>query len=250
MDFANVKIDKSTPVPLYYQLKTAILSMIKNGDLKPGDMIPAELDLGDMYGLSRTTIRQAICELVNEGHLYRIKSKGTYVSKPKITQGFMQTVETFDEQMKKMGLTPRTELLKLEMILPSSEVAEALKVTMDTRIVHLLRRRYANDEAILYVDNYMIPECMPLIAAGLDEKGLYATLATDLHLRLVHFIRQIEATLATEYDSEMLSVCIGHPIQIASSVGYNSDGLPIEYAIVHYRGDKNKFIVEFNAKYN
>ncbi len=83
------KIDKSIPIPLYFQLKTLIMDEIKNGTYKVGNPIPTEKELSETFQISRTTVQQAITELVQEGWLYRIKSKGTFVSQPKISQDFI-----------------------------------------------------------------------------------------------------------------------------------------------------------------
>ena len=93
------RIDKTVPIPLYFQLKELVLSEIKEGNYKSGDMIPTEKEISDSFGISRTTVRQAITELVQEGWLYRVKSKGTFVSQPKITQNFIRKIESFNDQM-------------------------------------------------------------------------------------------------------------------------------------------------------
>src|SRR4051812_25015713 len=95
----NMQLDKSVPIPLYFQLKELILSEIKEGNYKIGSLIPTENDLSDMFEISRTTVRQAITELVQEGWLYRVKSKGTFVSKPKIEQSFIQALGSFNDQI-------------------------------------------------------------------------------------------------------------------------------------------------------
>lgn len=69
------KIDKSIPIPLYFQLKTLIMDEIKNGTYKVGNPIPTEKELSETFHISRTTVRQAITELVQEGWLYRIKAR-------------------------------------------------------------------------------------------------------------------------------------------------------------------------------
>ena len=90
------KLDKTVPVPLYFQLKTLIAQEIADGSYPVGSLIPTENELSDMFGISRTTVRQAISELVQEGKLYRVKSKGTFVSKPKINQEFMNRLQSYD----------------------------------------------------------------------------------------------------------------------------------------------------------
>ena len=105
------RIDKSVPIPLYFQLKELILAEIKEGHYKSGDLIPTEKEISDAFQISRTTVRQAITELVQEGRLYRVKSKGTYVAQPKITQEFIRKIESFNDQMYRSGMTPSTEVL-------------------------------------------------------------------------------------------------------------------------------------------
>lgn len=72
------RIQKDIPIPLYYQLKELILSEIKNGNYPGGSMIPTESEICSFFHISRTTVRQAITELVQEGHLYRVKSNGYF----------------------------------------------------------------------------------------------------------------------------------------------------------------------------
>ena len=63
----EIQLDKNVPVPLYYQLKTAILDNIKSGTYEQGSMIPKEQDFCEILDISRTTVRQAMTELVHEG---------------------------------------------------------------------------------------------------------------------------------------------------------------------------------------
>src|SRR6266446_8799083 len=79
-------IYKNSPLPRYYQLKEIMRERIRSGEWKPGDLIPSERELGEKYGISRMTARQAITDLVNEGLFYREQGKGTFVSRHKITQ--------------------------------------------------------------------------------------------------------------------------------------------------------------------
>ena len=64
------RLDKDVPIPLYFQLEKLILEEIDNGNYPVGSMIPTEMELSQMFGISRTTVRQAISDLVREEHLY------------------------------------------------------------------------------------------------------------------------------------------------------------------------------------
>ena len=75
--FNEINLDKNIPIPLYYQLKQQLLSLIEAGRLSEGDMLPPENELCVMFSVSRPTIRQSFNELVAEGYLTRSKGRGT-----------------------------------------------------------------------------------------------------------------------------------------------------------------------------
>jgi len=72
-------LDKSDPVPLYMQLQRRLREEILSGQYVPGEKIPSETELTKRYQITRTTVRKAISNLVNEGLLEQIHGKGTYV---------------------------------------------------------------------------------------------------------------------------------------------------------------------------
>jgi len=248
MLFNELLIDKNTPIPMYYQLKTLILNYIKNGQLQSGDVLPTETEFSDIFGISRTTVRQAIGELVLEGYLYRVKSKGTFVIEPKINQGFMQRMESFTDQMQRQNKIPRTEVLKMVEEFPTKEIAEALKLNNNEKVVHMFRRRYANDEPILLVDNFLSGNCRDILKMDMATNSMYDFLRQKEETKIVRLVRQIEAISAGKQESHYLNIPNGFPIQLAKSVGYNKFNVPIEYSIVKYRGDKNTFVVELQVE--
>jgi multiple sugar transport system substrate-binding protein len=84
------EIDHSSPIPLYYQLKMLLKEQIESGKLLPGDKIPTESELCARYNLSRTPVRQALLELVNEGLLNRKAGRGTFVSSTSVEKVTLQ----------------------------------------------------------------------------------------------------------------------------------------------------------------
>ena len=106
-------IDKSSPIPVYYQLKNDFIKKIANGVWKTGECISSERELCEIYGVSRMTIRQAIGELVQEGILTRKKGKGTFVCEQKVNQKDMMS---FTEMIKHSGRTLETKVVEFEII--------------------------------------------------------------------------------------------------------------------------------------
>src|SRR5262249_19762973 len=73
-------LDRSSPVPLYHQLKEEISRLIENGTWSPETQLPGEREMCDRFGISRITVRQAIHQLVSEGRLLRAHGRGTFVA--------------------------------------------------------------------------------------------------------------------------------------------------------------------------
>ena len=223
------RIDKSVPIPLYFQLKELILAEIKEGRYKSGDLIPTEKEISDAFQISRTTVRQAITELVQEGRLYRVKSKGTFVAQPKITQEFIRKIESFNDQMYRSGMTPSTEVLELRE---------------SDSVIFLYRKRMADGEPIVTTKTYLpYKECDFLLSHDLVKEQLYSILSQKDETRIFRIERTVEAIEAKAEDVKLLDMKRGKPIQYFVSIGYNAFGKPIEYTLSRYRGDRNKFEV-------
>ena len=232
---------------MYYQLKNIIFKKIRGGELKPGDMLPTELEFQNIYKLSRTTVRQALSELVSEGYLYRTKGKGTFVARPKIVQDFMRKLESFNDQMQKMNLATKTMVLILDIVSPSVEVEEALQLAVNESVIHLRRLRFANDDPIVLVDTYLPTLCSEVFKADLESISLYKLLSKNENTKIVRVIRQIEAINADHNVSMYLKIPLGDALQLTKTTGYNAAGQPIEYSIARYPGDRNKFVVELSV---
>lgn len=239
------KLDKSVPVPLYFQLKEIILDEIRSGNYKSGSLIPTEKELSEWFEISRTTIRQAITELVKEGWLYREKSKGTYVSYPKLGQDFISKVEPFDDQILRLGKKPSTEVLACNVKKANKEVAKQLKIADGARVIFLKRRRFADGDPLVTLETYLPYEtCSFLMSCDFTKESLYKALANEGDEYKISKIRRIvEVTEADEKDMKYMNMKKGKPIQYFISTGYNALGHPLEYSLARYRGDRSRFEV-------
>lgn len=236
------QINKSVPIPLYFQLKELILSEIKAGNYKNGGLIPTEKELSDAFTISRTTVRQAITELVSEGWLYRVKSKGTFVSQPKISQDYIKTIESFNEQMFRSGLTPTTEVLEFKTMKADDQIAKNLQIAEHDLVIFLHRKRLANGEPIVTSKTYLpYSECSFLLENNLESEQLYSILKIRDNTKIFRIDRIVEAVEAKTADVKLLDMKRGKPIQHFTSIGYNALGKPVEYTLSRYRGDRNSF---------
>lgn len=242
--FSKYSLDKDSPIPLYFQLKKIILEQIESGKLKTDENIPTESEFIDIFDISRTTVRQAIMELVNEGFLYRAKGKGTFVAKPKLEQDFMQKLESFDEQMIRLNITPSTKVLTLGEVNPPQNVKQAFKLGDNDKTLFLERIRYANDLPIVVVKTYLPLFCREFLDKNLERDGLYNQLSKNPRTTVIRVRRQLEAILSSDYEEKLLGLNSVSAIQLSITNGFNNNDELIEYSVAYYRGDKNQFVVD------
>lgn len=244
MFLENRELDKNIPIPLYYQLKEMILEDIKSGQYPVDSLIPTEKEISEKFNISRTTVRQAITELVQEGWLYRIKSKGTFIARQKIQQDFLQRLETYPEQIRRIGMEPSTEVLELKAMAAPKTVAEELEISEGEKVIYLFRRRFGDNEPVVTVETYLsYDQCKFLMDVDLEKNSLYDVLSTREDTRIYSARRIVEAVEATKRDVQYLNVRKGSPIQMTYSVGLNRDQKPVEYSVARYRGDMSSFRV-------
>lgn len=143
-------IDKSSPIPVYFQLKNDLVKKIAHGDWKHGECIASERELCEIYSVSRMTIRQAIGELVQEGILKRLKGKGTYVCEQTVKQ---QDMMSFTEMIKQTGRELETEVVQFDVI----DTPDDMQDTFMLDKIYKIERRRIVDEECIAVETVFIP---------------------------------------------------------------------------------------------
>ena len=238
-------IDKSIPIPLYYQLKSIFLERIKEGIYQPGDFIPTEQDLIEKYNLSRTTVRQAIMELVNEGYLYRYKGKGTIVAKKNHKNN-----QTLDIQsgILETGAIVKTDLLNLELTKASVSDAEYLELEQGVDDVYVLKRlRYGNDEPVSYSTSVVPASLFPNLEKDVNvvKDHLYGYIGKcgyPITSREIY----VSVGIADKTTAKLLNIKNGSPIMFMRQIGYCGEK-PVEWALSSMKQTEN-LSLHFRAK--
>ncbi len=142
-------LERTNPLPLYYQLKEVLKQQIRSGHLAPHTAIPSEPELVASYHVSRATVRQALSELVHEGLLYRQHGKGTFVCEPRVQQT-QSELTSLTEEIQRRGKRPGGLLLVSELIRGSETVRKQLSLIDTEQTIRLERLRTADDIPIAY----------------------------------------------------------------------------------------------------
>ncbi len=236
-------IDKDSRIPYYYQLKQYIIKEIESGRWVPGQQVLPEIKVCEMFDISRTVIRQAYQELVNEGYLIKKKAKGTFIAEPKISENLVQSLRGFFEDMTSRGYKVKNDVLVQEKIKPSKKVAENLGLDMDEEVITIVRVRKINDEPIVYDRTYLpFKFCPELVNEDLSSKSLYSFLEGKYNLKIDTGKRFIEATLAKEEEARLLNIKKGSPLILIESINYLKNNVPIEYYVALHRADRIKLV--------
>jgi len=238
-------IDFESNIPYYIQLIDILKGKVQSGVWAPGDQIPGEQDLCTLYGVSRTVVRQALLELELEGTITRRKGKGTFITKPKISEGLVQKLTGFYQDMVERGLKPVTKVLHHTVGPANEKVARYLSIETGTQVIEILRLRFINDEPIQVVTTYIPYELCPSLATiDLTDRSLYEYMEKEAGIVLARGRRYIEAVSSNETEAQLLGIQRGAPLLMLDSISFSEDGRPVEYYHALHRGDRSRFEVE------
>jgi DNA-binding GntR family transcriptional regulator len=231
-------VDRSSPVPLYYQLSQQLEAAIEQGRLLPGSLLGNEIDLAGRLGLSRPTVRQAIQALVDKGLLIRRRGVGTQVVHSQVRRP-LELSSLYDD-LEAAGQRPATQVLSVDTVPAPPEVAAVLSVAVDAPVRRIERLRLTHGEPIAFLRNYL-PE--GLLTAGKDEleaTGMYRLLrAGGVTL---HSARQtIGAQLADAAEGSLLDEPEGAPLLRMQRTAYDVTGRAVEYGAHLYRASRYSF---------
>jgi GntR family transcriptional regulator len=235
-------IDPFTAVPKYFQLASILRQKIDEGEWAPRSAIPSERQLEGLYHLSRTTIREAIDQLVQQGYLYREHGRGTFVSPQKLQKGWME-LTSFSEDLLKRGMQPGQIILTLETLVPSPKVLQRLELAPGSLVTRIERVRLGNDIPIGLQTSYLaLPDGQSIAREELERSGsLYRILSERFHLYPTEADETLEVTVASPEEARLLGVGIGAPLLLSERVTFSQERRPIEFVKILYRGDKYRY---------
>jgi DNA-binding GntR family transcriptional regulator len=231
----TVDLDRSSPVPLYFQVSRQIEAAIDGGQLAPGDRLENEISLADRWGLSRPTMRRAIQELVDKGLLVRRRGIGTQVVHGRVKRP-MDLTSLFDD-LNRSDQKPTTRVLDRELVAAPAGVAERLGVPTGTQVLQLERLRSARDEPLAVMRNWLPADLAPVLTAeALETRGLYELMrGTGVHLRIA--TQRIAARGATAAEARLLEVRKGAPLLTMERVTYDGSGAAVEFGSHVYNAE-------------
>lgn len=232
-------------IPLYHQLKERLKHSIDHRQWKPGDQIPSENQLMREYNVSRNTAKKAIEDLVQDGLLYRIQGKGTFVAKPKLQQSLMG-LYSFSKVFKENGMVPKDIVLEIREVKPSAEIIEGLQLANSENVIEMKRLRCVDDEPYILESSFLpkrvVPDMSQLERVG--QISLYDLLEQEFNVVVVKAKEAFEPVLIRPDESDYLQTKVGKPALLLERTAYDTNGTPVEFCRSIVRGDRCRFYTE------
>ncbi len=203
----------TSPLPLYFQVMTAIRENILMGEWSPGTQIPGELNLAQRLGVSVITIRQALAQLVHEGFVRREKAKGTFVSwKGPVRQSANLEVEA-DDLVTLDRASTSFKLISIEHGPAAKAIQQQLAIGPDEKVTRIVRIRLSQGQPLAHVVSHVPFQLGSRIPKKKLEKApLPIIIETVSAIKITAVKHAVAARLADEEVARHLEISAGSPV--------------------------------------
>ena len=243
-----VALDRKAPLPLYAQLRDALLKDAREGDLQPGDRFPSEAAIRERYGVSRATIRQALADLEASGVIHKVQGLGSFVSAPKIRH--VPLLTSFTELAASQGFKPSHRVLSSSVEEAPAAAAGELGLDQGAACRFLRRLFLADGDPVGLAETWL-----PLRALGghgdlfererLDQGSMYAVLQSPpIGLVLDHASETISPGVVDESSAELLGCDAGTPVLLIRRLTFTPDGRAVEATRLVFVGERYEYRVD------
>jgi GntR family transcriptional regulator len=239
--------------PLYQQIKALLLRSLQDGEWKPGEAIPSEIELAARFRVSQGTVRKAIDELALENLLVRRQGKGTFVAthaEERTQYRFLRLQPDDDRAAPRL----RRRFLDGRRLRPPADVARALQLRGGEQVLQLRRLLIADGPGAVprpvVLDEIWLPAALfrGLSAERLGQyRGpMYAFFETEFGVRMIRADERLRAVAAGAEAAALLEVPPGTPLLSVERLSYTYEDRPVELrrglyhtADHHYRNALN-----------
>ena len=228
---------------LYSKLIDELLTEIAT--MKKGDKLPSERQLCRDYDVSRTTVRNALGQLVNSGYLYQIQGKGTFVREQ--NRENLSNYYSFTEQTKKNGKTPLSIVTNFKIRLANKNERQVLGLDDGEKVISFDRLRLADDVPMMYERTFIPYDKFRKVDKDLLEtKALYDIFEEDFGEKIVNVRERFSATSMGENVASSLKLRVNSPSLKIRRFAYNMENDLIEYTISFARPDVFYYETSYN----
>jgi GntR family transcriptional regulator len=216
--------NRSELIPVYYRLADDIKRQIEAGQLRAGDSLPTEGQLGERYGVSRMTVRHGLALLADAGLIESIKGKGSFVTSPRLSQLVIDLRNSGGDD----GIPIRYRLLKVKLARDEQGLAAMFGLPAKAKVIQLKRLLYQG-EHVVAIEDKSLPylKGKPLLETQMEYADFPEVVAK--HQDSVPVRNDMEITIdnISPEDANLLKVEPGSPTLVIKQVIYSNDNTPL-----------------------
>jgi GntR family transcriptional regulator len=239
-------LNRPSHATLTDQTVLAIQEAVQQGKFLPGSQLPPEMELLQMLGVSRTTLREALRILEEQRLIRKRRGLGTFVLERAIVKDMSQNFG-ITEMISQAGYTPGTRDFDIYLEPASKTVAEKLSIPNESTIVVIDRVRTANDTPVVWTRDIMpqdyLGSWMPTVDE-LDGISLYDCLQRFANIRIVDGIASFTPVQANKEIAEKLNIQRNNLLLLIDQVDSDQNQRPVLYSSEYHLTDKFKFIIQ------
>lgn len=229
------------------QVKAHIKDLIVQGQFADS-RVPPEMELAELLGVSRTTVREALSRLEMEGTISRRQGSGTFVNDPVLQiRSRLDEIWSYEAVLRAHGFTPSTRVLEAYALTAGDEglpknIINELSLAADEQVLFTSKLFLEDDVPVILAHNYLPMRLLaePYTAEDL-ERPVYDFLEMFSHRRLAYYLSEIMPIAADSELAEALLIAPGTPLIAFDEIGYDDDNVPILKAMSYFRDDLLRF---------
>jgi GntR family transcriptional regulator len=226
------------PLPLYHQLAQILRSQINAQEYKPKDMLPTEDELIRTFGISRSTVRQALQALLNERLIVRVAGRGTFVADERTPQQRDWSIESL-EGIANSGYETQLKFLGQARVPASDGMAQSLGVPPGTEVVRIRKLELVNGKPFFHITLYLPSDIGGKIPVDLiEQRPVFLLIEEYCGCEIAEARQWVDASLASAEVARHLKLRPGDPLLLVERHFLDTTGRVVEVAIDHYRTDR------------
>ncbi len=228
--------------PRYYEIEQSLRARVDG--LEPDSALPSEAQLCEEFGVSRMTARAAVQRLVQDGLVYRVPGRGTFVAAARANRTAGHVL-SFSDEMRRKGRVPSSRVIERRR----RQATEVEERRLGVREVVVLRRVRLADGKPLVLERAVFPadRVSGALEGDLEHESLFETLAMA-GLVPTRGTAALAAEPATTEDARLLRVRRGAPLLVERRLIEDQDGEPLELTESRYVGSRYGIDVDFDVE--
>jgi GntR family transcriptional regulator len=240
-------LGSASELPAHMRIAEWLERLITSRTLHPGDKLPSEVDIANALGVSRMTLRQALSSIESKGLIDRRRGRfgGNFVAAPRFEFDHAG-LPGFTEQMRRIRVEAGAHVLRATTRRAAADVRDALGLKHGDQVHEILRARSANGEPIVLEEAHLPAAIFPGLRTADLTGSLYA-LMRDYDAAPFSAEEEIEATVATDEQAEILGVEAGSPLLLITRTSFTESGLAVEFSRDYHRSDRARIRITSRA---